>query len=101
MTDFRIWLPTKNAHALCALPTGSRLYINIRLRSFAKFWTIQLESLDTVLLTEEAPLVFNPALFDSYPEVSKSYGRFYVTEENVDVPLEEALTSKIKLYCRS
>jgi hypothetical protein len=99
--DFRIQLPNKNSHALCVLPNGSRAYLNIRLRSFAKFWTIQLESLDNVLLTEEAPLVFNPALFDSYPDVSESYGRFYVTEENIDLPLEQALNSKIKLYCRS
>ncbi|MDR1334368.1 MAG: hypothetical protein LBJ71_04060 [Holosporaceae bacterium] len=101
MMDFRIQLPTKNSHALCVLPNSSRLYMNVRSRSFANFWTIQLESLDNVLLTEEVPLVFNPALLDSYPNVSKLYGRFYVTEVNIDVPLEDALNSKIKLYWRS
>jgi hypothetical protein len=99
--DFQIRLPAANSHGLCVLPNSSRLYLNIRLRSFARFWTIQLESLDNVLLTEEAPLIFNPELFDSYPEITASYGRFYVTEENMDFPLEEALNSKIKLHWRS
>lgn len=92
-------LPSENSHNLCTLPNGAQLYINIKLRSIIGYWTIQLESLDGSVTTDEVPLAYNADIFGQYVDITKNYGHFSVQEtQDPSIPLENKLNNCIKLY---
>jgi hypothetical protein len=92
-------LTTENSHNLCILPNSAQLYINIKLRSLIGYWTIQLESLDSSVITDEAPIAYNPDIFKQYSDLTKVYGHFSIQEtDDSSVSLENKLNVCLKLY---
>lgn len=93
-------LSSKNKESLVMLPNGKQIYIITRLRSFAKYWTIQIKDINDEIITEEKPLIENVDLFKQYT-IMREYGCFSVKNNNSSVNLIDYLGNKINLYWNS